>query len=148
MALAPDLSLYTQVVPGRFEVIDEGQEFVVLVDYARTPDTLNGLLDAVRECEDCKRIILVVGCAGDDDASIRPYIGEIAHYKADVVILTNDNPRTEAPEEIIEGIVEGFPEEIVDAYPETTYDFLVDVGRVPPVRFDAEPRPLIPCYQA
>ena len=122
-------------MPGRFELIDEGQDFVTMVDYAHTPDALNGLLDTVRECTDCKRVILVFGCGGDRDENKRPFMGEIAHYKADVVILTNDNPRTEPPEDIIDDIVDGFPEEITQRFETTTYNFLVDVGRVPPVRF-------------
>lgn len=122
-----------QIVPGRFELIDEGQDFVTMVDYAHTPDALNALLDTVRECTDCKRVILVFGCGGDRDENKRPFMGEIAHYKADVVILTNDNPRTEAPEDIIDDIVDGFPEEITKRFDTSTYNFLVDVGRVPPV---------------
>eukprot|EP00892_Ulva_mutabilis_P010952 jgi/Ulvmu1/8229/UM041_0038.1 len=122
-----------EVVPGRFELIDEGQDFVALVDYAHTPDALNGLLDAVRECTDRKRIILVFGCGGDRDTGKRAYMGEIAHYKADIVILTNDNPRSEPPEEIIDDIVDGYPEEVRNAYEPSSYDYMVDVGRVPPI---------------
>lgn len=122
-----------QVVPGRFELIDEGQDFVTLVDYAHTPDALNGLLDSVRECTDRKRIILVFGCGGDRDKGKRAYMGEIAHYKADIVILTNDNPRSEAPEDIIDDIVDGYPDEIRNAFEPSSYDYMVDVGRVPPV---------------
>jgi hypothetical protein len=123
-----------QIVPGRYELIDEGQDFVTMVDYAHTPDALNALLDTVRECSDCKRIILVFGCGGDRDQGKRPYMGEIAHYKADVVILTNDNPRTEDPEDIIDDIVDGFPDDVTQAFETSTYNYMVDVGRVPPVR--------------
>lgn len=121
-----------EVVPGRFEIIDEGQDFSVVVDYAHTPDALNQLLDTVRECN-CRRILLVFGCGGDRDAGKRPYMGEIAHYKADIVILTNDNPRTEAPDAIIQDIVSGFPEEITQRHPNSVYNYLQDVGRVPSV---------------
>lgn len=107
---------------------------MTLVDYAHTPDALNGLLDAVRECTDRKRIILVFGCGGDRDQGKRAYMGEIAHYKADIVILTNDNPRTEPPEEIIDDIVDGYPDEVRNAHEPSSYDYMVDVGRVPPVR--------------
>lgn len=118
------------VVPGRCEIIDEGQPFPVLVDYAHTPDALSRLLDTVREAG-ARRIILVMGCGGDRDKGKRPYMGEIAHYKADIVVVTNDNPRTEDPAAIIQDIVAGFPEKVVNKHPWNTYDWLQDPIRVP-----------------
>jgi UDP-N-acetylmuramoyl-L-alanyl-D-glutamate--2,6-diaminopimelate ligase len=123
-----------QLVPGRYEIIDEGQKFQVLVDAANTPGSLNTLLDSIRECGDAKRIILVFGCPGDEGTRQRAYMGEVAHYKADIVIITNDNPRTEPPEAIVQSIVDGFPDEVKHAYPGSYFNFLVDVGRVQPVR--------------
>ena len=69
------------LVPGRMEIIDEGQGFPVIVDYAHTPDALSRLLDAVKDCQGAKRIITVVGCGGDRDRGKRPLMAEVAHYK-------------------------------------------------------------------
>jgi len=69
------------VVPGRCEVIDEDQEFGVIIDSANTPRALSRLLDSVRDMGP-RRIILVVGCEGEQDRDARPFVGEIAHYKA------------------------------------------------------------------
>ncbi|CAG9460957.1 unnamed protein product [Pedinophyceae sp. YPF-701] len=118
------------VVPGRTELIDEGQMFPVIVDYAHTPDALSRLLDTVRECG-AKRIITVVGCGGDRDRSKRPYMGEIAHYKSDLLILTNDNPRTESPSEIIADIVAGFPDDILGRHQGSVYPWLQDPIHTP-----------------
>lgn len=116
-------------MPGRFELIDEGQDFAVVVDYAHTPDALDVLLTTVRECG-AKRIITVFGCGGDRDRSKRAYMGEIAHFKSDLVYITNDNPRSEAPDSIIQDIVSGFPKDVTDAYPGSVYNFLTDIGNV------------------
>jgi UDP-N-acetylmuramoyl-L-alanyl-D-glutamate--2,6-diaminopimelate ligase len=94
-------------VPGRFEAIDEGQPFEVIVDYAHKPYALETLLRAVRELAPGGRVICVFGCGGDRDREKRPQMGKLASELADVVIVTNDNPRSEAPEEIIEQIVAG-----------------------------------------
>jgi UDP-N-acetylmuramoyl-L-alanyl-D-glutamate--2,6-diaminopimelate ligase len=93
-------------VPGRFEPVDEGQEFAVLIDYAHTPDSLENVLQAARSLTD-RRVHAVFGCGGDRDRGKRPMMGEIASRLADRVIVTSDNPRSEDPEAIIEEILEG-----------------------------------------
>src|SRR5712691_980145 len=93
-------------VPGRFEAIDEGQPFEVIVDYAHKPLALETLLHTVRELSS-GRVICVFGCGGDRDREKRPQMGRIASELADVVIVTNDNPRNEDPQAIIDAIVAG-----------------------------------------
>ena len=93
-------------VPGRFETIDEGQGFAVLVDYAHTPDSLENVLRAARGLTS-RRLHVVFGAGGDRDRGKRPLMGEIASRLADRVVVTSDNPRSEQPEEIIEQILEG-----------------------------------------
>ena len=97
-------------VPGRFERIDEGQNFTVLVDYAHTPDGLSEVLRSVRAIPGIGRVILVFGCGGDRDKMKRPMMGEVAVSLADLVIVTSDNPRSEDPEAIIASIVAGVPD--------------------------------------
>jgi UDP-N-acetylmuramoyl-L-alanyl-D-glutamate--2,6-diaminopimelate ligase len=94
-------------VPGRFEPIDEGQPFEVIVDYAHKPQALETVLRAARELASSGRVICVFGCGGDRDREKRPRMGRLASELADAVIVTNDNPRSEAPQEIIEQIVAG-----------------------------------------
>ncbi|RKY30923.1 MAG: UDP-N-acetylmuramoyl-L-alanyl-D-glutamate--2,6-diaminopimelate ligase [Candidatus Omnitrophota bacterium] len=93
-------------VPGRFEFIDEGQPFSVIVDYAHTSHSLENLLLSVRDLNP-KRIILIFGCGGDRDRSKRPVMGKIAVKMADIVIITSDNPRSEDPMDIIRDIEKG-----------------------------------------
>jgi UDP-N-acetylmuramoyl-L-alanyl-D-glutamate--2,6-diaminopimelate ligase len=93
-------------VPGRFEPVDEGQDFAVLVDYAHTPDSLENVLRAARGLTDA-RVICVFGCGGDRDRGKRPLMGRIARELADIAIVTSDNPRSEDPEAIIAEILEG-----------------------------------------
>jgi UDP-N-acetylmuramoyl-L-alanyl-D-glutamate--2,6-diaminopimelate ligase len=93
-------------VPGRFETIDEGQPFEVIVDYAHKPVALETLLRTVRELA-TGRVICVFGCGGDRDREKRPQMGRIASELADVVVVTNDNPRSEDPQAIIDAIVAG-----------------------------------------
>jgi UDP-N-acetylmuramoyl-L-alanyl-D-glutamate--2,6-diaminopimelate ligase len=95
-----------RAVPGRFEPVDEGQEFAVLVDYAHTPDSLENVLAAARGLTE-GRVIVVFGAGGDRDRGKRPLMGEIATRAADVAIVTSDNPRSEDPEAIIAEIVAG-----------------------------------------
>jgi UDP-N-acetylmuramoyl-L-alanyl-D-glutamate--2,6-diaminopimelate ligase len=93
-------------VPGRFETIDEGQSFTVIVDYAHKPVALETLLRTTRELA-TGRVLCVFGCGGDRDREKRPQMGRIASELADVVIVTNDNPRSEDPQAIIDAIVSG-----------------------------------------
>jgi UDP-N-acetylmuramoyl-L-alanyl-D-glutamate--2,6-diaminopimelate ligase len=93
-------------VPGRFETVDEGQPFTVIVDYAHTPDSLENVLSTAREL-DAGRVICVFGCGGDRDREKRPMMGRIAGELADIAIVTSDNPRSEDPRAIIEEIVAG-----------------------------------------
>ncbi len=95
-------------VPGRFEPVDEGQPFAVLIDYSHTPDSLENALRAARELAE-HRVIAVFGAGGDRDRGKRPLMGEIAAREADVAIVTSDNPRSEDPEAIIAEIVGGMP---------------------------------------
>jgi UDP-N-acetylmuramoyl-L-alanyl-D-glutamate--2,6-diaminopimelate ligase len=93
-------------VPGRFEAVDEGQPFAVLVDYAHTPDSLENVLRTARDLAQ-NRLICVFGCGGDRDRGKRPLMGRIASELADLAIVTSDNPRSEEPDSIIGEIVAG-----------------------------------------
>ena len=103
-------------VPGRFEAVDEGQPFTVLVDYAHTPDSLQNVLTTARDL-DSGRLICVFGCGGDRDREKRPLMGRIAAELADVPIVTSDNPRSEDPGAIIDEILAG-----MDGDPEIIQD--------------------------
>jgi len=98
-------------VPGRFEAVDEGQPFAVLVDYAHTPDSLENVLRTARDLAQ-NRLICVFGCGGDRDRGKRPLMGRIASELADLAIVTSDNPRSEEPDAIIGEIVAGAAGEI------------------------------------
>jgi UDP-N-acetylmuramoyl-L-alanyl-D-glutamate--2,6-diaminopimelate ligase len=93
--------------PGRFELVDAGQPFTVVVDYAHTPDGLETVLRAARQVAADGQLTVVFGCGGDRDPGKRPMMGEVASRLADVVILTSDNPRSEEPDAIIEEIRAG-----------------------------------------
>ncbi|TMQ68106.1 MAG: UDP-N-acetylmuramoyl-L-alanyl-D-glutamate--2,6-diaminopimelate ligase [Candidatus Eisenbacteria bacterium] len=93
-------------VPGRLERIDQGQPFLVAVDYAHTPDALERALAAVRDHAP-GRVLLVFGCGGDRDRAKRPVMGRVAAASADRVWITNDNPRGEDPAAIARDIEAG-----------------------------------------
>ena len=96
-------------VPGRFESIDEGQPFGVIVDYAHTPDSLENVLRAARPLTE-GRLISVFGAGGDRDREKRPLMGRAGAELSDVAVVTSDNPRSEDPNAIIEQIRNGIPE--------------------------------------
>jgi UDP-N-acetylmuramoyl-L-alanyl-D-glutamate--2,6-diaminopimelate ligase len=93
-------------VPGRFEAVDAGQPFAVVVDYSHKPDALENVLRTARELAR-NRVICVFGCGGDRDRRKRPLMGRIAGELADVAIVTSDNPRSEDPEAIIAEVLAG-----------------------------------------
>src|SRR3954469_8211913 len=97
-----------ETAPGRFQPVEAGQPFDVIVDYAHKPDALEQVLLAARDLAS-GRLIVVVGAGGDRDRGKRPLMGEIAARIADVALITSDNPRSEPPEAIIDEIMAGIP---------------------------------------
>lgn len=93
-------------VPGRFQSVDCGQDFGVVVDYAHSPDSLENILRSARELTS-GRLLVVFGCGGDRDTAKRPVMGRIAAELADVCVVTSDNPRSEEPKAIIDQILAG-----------------------------------------
>jgi UDP-N-acetylmuramoyl-L-alanyl-D-glutamate--2,6-diaminopimelate ligase len=93
-------------VPGRFEPVDEGQDFGVLVDYAHTPEALENVLRAARPVT-AGRLHVVFGAGGDRDRGKRPLMGDAARRLADRLLVTSDNPRSEVPDAIIDEVMEG-----------------------------------------
>jgi UDP-N-acetylmuramoyl-L-alanyl-D-glutamate--2,6-diaminopimelate ligase len=93
-------------VPGRFERVDEGQPFLVVVDYAHTDDALRNVIQVARALEP-KRVITLFGCGGDRDRKKRPRMGEVAGQLSDFVVVTSDNPRHEDPLNIINDALVG-----------------------------------------
>ncbi len=106
--ITADLAKVPQVA-GRFELVDEGQDFKVVVDYAHTPDGLLNVLTSARELNP-RHLICVFGCGGDRDRTKRPIMGKIAAQMSDFAIITSDNPRTEDPFAIIDEIEVGVKE--------------------------------------
>jgi UDP-N-acetylmuramoyl-L-alanyl-D-glutamate--2,6-diaminopimelate ligase len=101
-------------VPGRFEAVDAGQPFTVVVDYAHTDDALRNVLALARDLVSAKRngekqgrVLTVFGCGGDRDRSKRPRMGQAAAEASEIVIVTSDNPRSEDPRAIIDEILPG-----------------------------------------
>lgn len=109
-------------VPGRFELIEEGQDFAVVVDYAHTPDGLQNILETAKAIKE-NRIIIVFGCGGDRDATKRPIMGRIAAEYGDKIYVTSDNPRTEDPVQIVKDVEVGVKEALRDG---TSYEVIVD----------------------
>ncbi|MCZ8511229.1 UDP-N-acetylmuramoyl-L-alanyl-D-glutamate--2,6-diaminopimelate ligase [Paenibacillus filicis] len=113
-ALAEDIPLegildsLSQVhsVEGRMEIVDAGQDFLVLVDYAHTPDGLENALSTIRQFAEGD-VICVFGCGGDRDRAKRPLMGGVTAKYSDYLLVTSDNPRTENPEQILRDIVPG-----------------------------------------
>jgi len=99
-------------VPGRFERVDEGQPFTVLVDYAHTPRALETALEAARELAPGGRLICVFGAGGDRDRAKRPVMGQVVAERADVSLVTSDNPRSEDPAAIAAEVVDGLHLEV------------------------------------
>ena len=93
-------------VPGRFERVDEGQPFSVVVDYAHTDDALRNVIAVARELS-ANRVITLFGCGGDRDRTKRPLMGMAAGEASDFVVLTSDNPRSEDPLAIINDALVG-----------------------------------------
>jgi UDP-N-acetylmuramoyl-L-alanyl-D-glutamate--2,6-diaminopimelate ligase len=94
-------------VPGRFERVEAGQPFLVVVDYAHTDDALRNLLATARDLNPDGRIITLFGCGGDRDRTKRPLMGEAAGRASAIVVLTSDNPRSEDPLLIINDVIVG-----------------------------------------
>eukprot|EP00951_Prasinocladus_malaysianus_P004816 scaffold34071_cov38-Prasinocladus_malaysianus.AAC.1 len=91
------------------EKVEEGQAFTVIVDYAHTPDALEYVLNTVRSISGVRRVILVFGCGGDRDRAKRKFMMEVADQRADIVIVTTDNPRSEDPQDIFDDMSYGLP---------------------------------------
>jgi UDP-N-acetylmuramoyl-L-alanyl-D-glutamate--2,6-diaminopimelate ligase len=110
LGIAPDLLASgiagCHAVPGRFERVDEGQPFLVVVDYAHTDDALRNVIGVARGLGP-KRVITLFGCGGDRDRAKRPMMGEAAAELSDFVVLTSDNPRSEDPLAIINDALMG-----------------------------------------
>ncbi len=96
-------------MPGRFEPVDEGQPFTVLIDYAHTPDSLENVLRAARRLTE-GRVIAVFGAGGDRDRDKRPKMGRAGVEQSDLAIVTSDNPRSEDPDAIVAEILAGIGE--------------------------------------
>ncbi|MEX2587281.1 MAG: UDP-N-acetylmuramoyl-L-alanyl-D-glutamate--2,6-diaminopimelate ligase [Actinomycetota bacterium] len=110
-----------EAVPGRFEPVKLGQDFLVLVDYAHTPDSLVSVLRAARDLADAQ-VITVFGCGGDRDKAKRPLMAQAVAEAADVAIVTSDNPRGEDPEAILRDIEQG----LVNSPPRGGYVIIED----------------------
>ncbi len=138
LGLAPDAIAAglaaARPVPGRFEPVDAGQPFSVIVDYAHTPDGLHEALRAARDAA-AGRVLVVFGCGGDRDREKRPEMGRVAAELADRVVITSDNPRSEEPLAIINAIIQGVPADYRDrvvSEPDRRRAFAVAFGMAEP----------------
>lgn len=120
--VAVDALAALEGIPGRFELVREGQDFTVLVDYAHTPDGLENVLCAARDVT-AGRLICVFGCGGDRDVTKRQPMGQIAARYSDRVFITSDNPRSEDPDAIIAEVKKGVLAENNDV------DYIVESDR-------------------
>lgn len=102
-------------VNGRFEAVDAGQQFAVLVDYSHTPDSLENALMTVKEFAR-GNVFCIVGCGGDRDKTKRPIMAQIATKYADLTVLTSDNPRSEEPQAILDDMLAGLSEVAPERY--------------------------------
>jgi UDP-N-acetylmuramoyl-L-alanyl-D-glutamate--2,6-diaminopimelate ligase len=119
-------------VPGRFEPIDEGQPFAVLVDYAHTPDSLENVLRAARRLSE-GRVLAVFGAGGDRDRDKRPKMGRAGASLSDLAIVTSDNPRSEDPEAIIAEVLVGMENGAnVEVEPDRRAAIALALGRAQP----------------
>jgi len=100
-------------IPGRFELVNVPNGSRVVIDYAHTPDAVDKVLDVIRETTP-NRIVTVIGCGGDRDAAKRPLMGAVAARHSDVVIVTDDNPRSESPETIRRAILDGIKDSLCE----------------------------------
>ncbi|MGB6131161.1 MAG: UDP-N-acetylmuramoyl-L-alanyl-D-glutamate--2,6-diaminopimelate ligase [Acidobacteriaceae bacterium] len=118
-------------VPGRFQTVDAGQPFTVVVDYAHTDDALRNLTALAREFVGTQhRVITLFGCGGDRDRAKRPKMGRAAGEGSDLVVLTSDNPRSEDPEAILQDALPGLVE--------TGTEFVVEADRALAIRMAVE----------
>lgn len=104
-------------IDGRFEQVNEGQNFAIIVDYAHTPESLKNVLETIKEFSN-RNIYVVVGCGGDRDRTKRPLMAEIALKYANQAVFTSDNPRTEDPQSILD--------DMTNVLKDTHYDVIVD----------------------
>jgi UDP-N-acetylmuramoyl-L-alanyl-D-glutamate--2,6-diaminopimelate ligase len=118
-------------VPGRFQTVDAGQPFTVVVDYAHTDDALRNLTALAREfVGHQRRVITLFGCGGDRDRAKRPKMGRAAGEGSDFVVLTSDNPRSEDPAAIIQDALPGLRE--------TGTEFVMEADRAQAIRLAIE----------
>lgn len=117
-------------IAGRYELLSFDTDFSVIIDYAHTPVALENLLKSVRHNTKYKKVISVFGCGGDRDKSKRAPMGAISQELADFTVITSDNPRSEAPEQIINDIVKG-----IDSF---KHNFYVEEDRRKAIRFAIE----------
>lgn len=124
----------TEAAPGRMELVDEGQPFPVIVDYAHTPDALRRAIRSARGMG-AVNVITVFGCGGDRDPTKRAEMGRVADKYSDIVFVTNDNPRTEDPYKILDDVVAGFRDRVYNAEyikEEAMFPFLKDMYLIHP----------------